>query len=79
MPTKNNPGQEVLARLTGHNEAGAVSFGTEAGFFQKLGAHAIICGPGHIEQAHQADEYVEKSQLTAAIDLIRRVLQETAL
>lgn len=77
--TKNNPGQEVLARLTGHKEAGAVSFGTEAGIFQKLGAHAIICGPGHIEQAHKADEYVEKSQLTAAIDLIKRVLQKTAL
>ena len=79
MPSKNNPGQEVLARLTGHNETEAVSFATEAGFFQKLGAHAIICGPGHIEQAHKADEYVEKTQRAAATDLIRRVLQETAL
>jgi acetylornithine deacetylase len=79
MPTKGNPGQEMLARLTGRNETEAVSFGTEAGFFQKLGAHAVICGPGHIEQAHQPDEYVEKSQLLSCVDLIKRVLHETVL
>ena len=78
MPKKDNPGEKILTRLTGHNQTEAVSFATEAGFFQKLGTHAIICGPGHIDQAHQADEYVEISQLAACAKLIRQVVAETA-
>jgi acetylornithine deacetylase len=78
-PTKDNPGQEVLARLTGLTETDAVSFATEGGFFQKLGAAVVICGPGYIAQAHQADEYVEKTQLASCKDLLARVLTETAV
>ena len=33
-------------------------FGTEAGLFQRAGIPTVVCGPGHIAQAHQADEYV---------------------
>jgi acetylornithine deacetylase len=73
IPDKDNPGERVLARLTGHRPE-AVSFATEAGFFQKIGVPAIICGPGYIAQAHQADEYVERTQLKAAADLIHRVV-----
>src|SRR5262249_36560917 len=78
-PSANNPGQEMLARLTGRNEVEAVSFATEAGFFQKLGGHAIICGPGSIEQAHKADEYIEESQLAACVKLLHAVLEESAV
>ena len=35
-----------------------VAFGTEAGLFQGAGIPTVVCGPGHIAQAHQADEYV---------------------
>jgi acetylornithine deacetylase len=34
----------------------------------------IVCGPGSIDQAHKADEFVEKSQLASCVDLIRQVL-----
>lgn len=74
MPTGNNPGQKILGQLTGRTDTQAVSFATEAGFFQKLGTHVLVCGPGSIDQAHKADEFVEKSQLTACVDLIRQVL-----
>ncbi len=76
LPGKDNPGVAILSRLTGHNRPEAVSFATEAGFFQKIGVPAIICGPGHIEQAHQADEYVERSQLADACKLIGSVAAE---
>ncbi|MDD3370506.1 MAG: acetylornithine deacetylase [Alphaproteobacteria bacterium] len=49
-------------------------FATEAGFFEKLGADVAICGPGYIEQAHQPDEFIEKSQLLSCVDLMRQVL-----
>jgi acetylornithine deacetylase len=39
------------------------SFGSEAGFFQVYGVPAIVCGPGCIEQAHTADEFVDLDQL----------------
>lgn len=74
MPTQDNPGSNLLGRLTGQPETIAVSFATEGGFFQKLGTHVVVCGPGSIDQAHKADEFVEKTQLFSCVDLIRQVL-----
>ncbi len=42
---------------------GCVSFGTEAGFLQRIGVPTIVCGPGEIRVAHQPDEFVETEQL----------------
>ena len=44
--------------LLGRNETFAVSFGTEAGLFQKAGIPTVVCGPGDIDQAHAPDEYI---------------------
>mgnify|MGYP001788839803 CR=1 FL=1 len=40
-----------------------MAFGTEAGIFKSAGIPTVVCGPGHIAQAHQADEYVSLAQL----------------
>ena len=74
LPTANNPGHKILAQFTGNVQTEAVSFGTEAGFFQKLGTHVVVCGPGSIDQAHKADEFVEVTELAKCVDLIRSVL-----
>ncbi len=50
-----------------------VSYGTEGGFFQTAGIPTIICGPGHIAQAHQPDEWIEQSELQACDQFIRRL------
>jgi acetylornithine deacetylase len=63
----------IVRALTGKNETGVVSFGTEAGFFQKAGVSAVICGPGSIEQAHKPDEYVSRDQMVACLDMLGRV------
>ena len=78
-PPKDNPGREAIALETGQNEPDAVSFATEAGFFQKLGGPAVVCGPGSIDQAHKADEYVEASQLEGCMALLRKVLSPALL
>ncbi len=78
-PSKDNPGSTAIARATGQNDPDAVSFATEAGFFQKLGGSAVVCGPGSIEQAHKADEYVEVSQLEGCMALLRQVLSPALL
>jgi len=63
----------VVKQLTGANAAGKVSYGTEGGFYQNAGIATIICGPGHIAQAHQPDEWVARDQLDACDAFIRRL------
>jgi acetylornithine deacetylase len=63
----------VVKQLTGANQAGKVSYGTEGGYYQNAGIPTIICGPGHIEQAHKPDEFVAQSQLDACDTFIRRL------
>ena len=69
----------ALAReLTGANSVGAVAYGTEAGHFQRAGIPAVICGPGSIDQAHKADEFVALSELTKCEDFLRKVIAKAA-
>ncbi|WP_447527473.1 acetylornithine deacetylase [Vreelandella sp. TE19] len=51
----------------------AVAYATEAGQFQGQGLQTIILGPGSIAQAHQPDEYIDKSELTACLDFMTRM------
>lgn len=41
-----------------------VAYATEAGYFEEVGIKTIICGPGSIVEAHQADEFIALDQLT---------------
>ena len=41
-----------------------VTYGTEAGQFQRAGVESIICGPGDIAQAHSPNEWIELEQLS---------------
>lgn len=52
-----------------------VSYGTEAGFFQRAGIPAIVCGPGHISQAHQADEFVALSEIARCEAFLGRLVR----
>lgn len=66
---------ETLARaLTGDNETRAVSYAAEAGLFQQAGLPAVICGPGSIEQAHQPDEWIERSQIEEGAAFMKRLV-----
>jgi acetylornithine deacetylase len=65
---------ETLAlRLAGKNRTWTVPFGTEAGHFQAAGIPTVVCGPGSIDQAHQADEYITLEQLEAGAAFMRRL------
>ena len=74
LATADNLGAKTLKRLLKCEHTEAVGFGTEAGIFQKLGASAIVCGPGFLDQAHQPNEFVDKKQLAACVDLMWEVL-----
>jgi len=51
--------------VCGSRDFGTVAFGSEGGLFDQAGIPTVVCGPGSIVQAHQADEYVDISQLEA--------------
>ncbi|MDO9709150.1 acetylornithine deacetylase [Paracraurococcus lichenis] len=63
----------LLQQVTGRNQAGRVSYGTEAGFFQDAGIATIVCGPGHIAQAHQPEEWVAEDQIAECLDVLDRL------
>ena len=54
----------------------AVDFWTEAALFSAAGLPAIVLGPGNIEQAHSADEWVDLDQLLLAAEIYQRLSQE---
>ena len=66
-----DPVVRLAQRLAGTERTALVAFGTEAGLFQRAGMATVICGPGSIGQAHQADEYVSLAQLAACEAFVR--------
>jgi acetylornithine deacetylase len=50
-------------------------FGTEGGFFEQAGIPTVVCGPGSIAQAHQANEWIAIDQLEQAAGFLDRVTQ----
>ena len=66
-----DPAVLLARRLAEVDRTTLVAFGTEAGLFQRAGIPTVVCGPGHIAQAHQADEYVSLDQLAASERFLR--------
>ncbi|MDO3433972.1 acetylornithine deacetylase [Rhizobium sp. CBN3] len=64
------PLAHLLSELTGTEPLAAVSYGTEAGLFQRAGMDAIVCGPGDIARAHRPDEFILASELLACQAMI---------
>ncbi|KTC91769.1 acetylornithine deacetylase [Legionella cincinnatiensis] len=80
----NAPGLETLpseaivqaAQSICHNKKQSkVAYATEAGLFQHAQIPTIVCGPGSIEQAHRANEFVNLEQLYRCERFIIEMLQ----
>ena len=67
--------QKLIAALTGDDERHKVAYATEGGQFTNAGIPTIICGPGSIEQAHKADEYVELSEIVRCDRFLQKLLE----
>jgi acetylornithine deacetylase len=62
-------------QLSNNPTVGKVSYGTEAGLFQKMGVPSVICGPGDIAQAHRPNEFVALDQLAQCEAFMNRILE----
>jgi acetylornithine deacetylase len=61
-------------QLSKNGTVGKVSYGTEAGLFQKMGVPTVICGPGDIAEAHRPNEFVSLDQLAQCEAFMNRIL-----
>lgn len=68
-----SPAEALALSLTGAAEPSVVSFVSEAGLYERAGIPAVLCGPGSIEQAHQANEFISGKQLAAGAAFLRRL------
>jgi acetylornithine deacetylase len=55
------------------HECGKVSFGSEASLFHNAAVPTVLCGPGHIAQAHQPNEWVDLGQLARCEAFMERL------
>ncbi|KAF3999626.1 acetylornithine deacetylase [Glaciimonas immobilis] len=65
---------QLAASLSRNKTTGAVSYGTEAGLFQRAGIPTVVCGPGNIEQAHRPNEFVALEQIAQCEAFMMRLL-----
>ena len=78
--------QELAQRLVGaanqtssSRTIGGAAYGTNAAFLAATGAPTVVFGPGSIEQAHTADEWVAVEQLQLARASLLYFLQQFSL
>jgi acetylornithine deacetylase len=64
-----------ISRAAG-NEAVSVAFGTEAPWLNKLGAQAVVFGPGSMQSAHSPREYVPKGELIRCVEILTTVVRD---
>lgn len=69
-----SPAVHLATGLGGTGSSAKVTFGTEAGLFHAAGMQTVVCGPGHIAQAHAANEYVELEQIRACEGFVSHLL-----
>ncbi|MGB1702943.1 MAG: M20/M25/M40 family metallo-hydrolase, partial [Cycloclasticus sp.] len=69
---------QLTESLSG-KKAQAVAFGTEAPYLNKLGLDTLVIGPGHIDQAHQANEYIPANQITPYCTLLQNIIEKICI
>jgi acetylornithine deacetylase len=82
IPAMETPAESAIVQavesLTGH-PAGAVAFGTEGPYLNRMGLETVICGPGYIDQAHQPDEYLPLEHVRPGVELIQSLVRRFCL
>ena len=66
----------LVQKLTGNHTWKTVAYAAEAGQFHEAGYQSIICGPGSIDQAHRANEFVTQEQLDTCVEILEKLIVE---
>lgn len=77
LTREGTPLQATLARHAHDAEhTGMAPFATDGGNLASLGLEPLVFGPGSIEVAHKADEYVAAADLERAVDVVEAIIRE---
>ncbi|OGT71974.1 MAG: acetylornithine deacetylase [Gammaproteobacteria bacterium RIFCSPLOWO2_02_FULL_47_50] len=71
-----DPGSEIVRlaeKLSGH-ASGSVAFSTEAPYLNSMGMQTVVFGPGDIDQAHQANEYIAMDRIQPMLDILQKMI-----
>ncbi len=69
---------QVAEKLSGR-EPGTVAFGTEGPYLNTMGMETVILGPGDIDQAHQANEYLSLDRIPPMLDILTNMVDHFCL
>jgi acetylornithine deacetylase len=64
---------QIAEKLSGQ-ASGTVAFGTEGPYLNSLGMETIVLGPGDIDQAHQANEYLSLDRVAPMITILEKMI-----
>ena len=64
---------KLAEKLSGHASS-TVAFGTEGPYLNSMGMDTVILGPGDIDQAHQANEFIAMERLTPMLDILSQMI-----
>ncbi|HVZ31379.1 MAG TPA: M20/M25/M40 family metallo-hydrolase [Polyangiaceae bacterium] len=67
--------RRALERVRCNTDLRTVAFGTDAGLLAGAGIPSVVLGPGSIDRAHTADEYVEVDQLERMVHIYEQILE----
>jgi acetylornithine deacetylase len=68
----------LAKQLAGAGTHAKVAYGTEAGLFAAAGIPSVVIGPGSIEQAHKADEFIAVSELARCGAFLDKLVAQCA-
>ncbi|HEY7636772.1 MAG TPA: acetylornithine deacetylase [Gemmatimonadales bacterium] len=65
----------ALCTLVRQRESLGVAFATDAGWLQRVGFRCVLFGPGSIEVAHRANEFVPVADLSRGAGLLENIVR----
>jgi acetylornithine deacetylase len=78
LPDDADVHRELCSEL-GQQDSRSVNFATDAGWLEKAGFRCVLFGPGNIEDAHRANEYVPEADLVRAGEVLGRLIARRCL
>lgn len=64
---------KLAERLSGRSSA-TVAFGTEGPYLNSMGMETVILGPGDIDQAHKADEFLLVERIPPMLEILSKMI-----
>ncbi len=78
LPPMHTDDQSAIVKLAeklSDREVGSVAFGTEGPYLNSMGMETVVMGPGDIDVAHQANEYISLDRIEPMSKILTGLVQ----